>query len=902
MLDIYLISQAVNLIFKGIDNSKKVLDWTESLRVDSKFKKEIKTIVNNIQLEYTPGGCKKNWLWNAVSSASKRQNRMKSPTNINEFASNIVAEYDLRGVCPSLSDDQVFNIAYQVAYSLVELVDPNYLRTPAPGDFDWMGYLQRISNFLLPQVYEEDYIPLKCGKDYFLRGKKYKNNDKRSYKLDIAKEIDLEKFLLNDWLNSNDQVLTLLGDFGSGKTRTLLRFSRALIQRGYSPIFLPLRRLVPAIGKDNIINSIRLYLEEWSLMPQSKFPLYVQEEWTKNNTVVFIFDGFDEYASKIISQPINNNLDREQLGYHLETLLDLNKGGCRVILSSRPPVFKSHGELDRFLRKKFEDIGSRETECILTDGFINSNEQAKQYLNVRYIYPFSESQARMFLDKRKESKLNSYIWGNDSIYNLKDLARTPILLDLICRHLPVLKERSHNDSIHTIDLYAQALVDWENTLYERANSSLYPKLGTSAFVKRVTQVAASVARRMLIEGKDNVPFSEIHSPNWKDGDEVLRQVLSIEYCMSGMMIWDVDDHLRFIHRSFMEFLQAIVICWDIEKGDAELLTKIGAKIDEAVLFFLFEWTNKDRRRLEKVQLQLAEWLDGFKSKTRVCLEEQELIQFILNCKSYFQEQRVLYKSDDSINDFWQTYTDNEIKEAAGLAEIETVTLPNNSKYKIQFQMARVQKGTVLSGRKIHTREHPVHMIVVEHSFLIGVTTVTQDMYQAVMGNNPSQIKGARYPVAGVSWLDAVEFCNRLSTKLNVAPAYEINDKEVNWNKESNGYRLPLESEWEYACRAGTTTEFARGDIVVDLDKMGWFDENSEGIAHSVGEKNPNAWGIYDMHGNVWEWCWDAKEASRVIRGGSWSSLAQYCRSSSRGFSFPASNDQSLGIRIAMTIA
>ncbi|GIW90010.1 MAG: hypothetical protein KatS3mg109_0442 [Pirellulaceae bacterium] len=167
-------------------------------------------------------------------------------------------------------------------------------------------------------------------------------------------------------------------------------------------------------------------------------------------------------------------------------------------------------------------------------------------------------------------------------------------------------------------------------------------------------------------------------------------------------------------------------------------------------------------------------------------------------------------------------------------------------------------------------EKPQHRVRIYRPFYLAVTEVTQEQYQQVMGTNPSYFQGApKRPVENVSWNDAVEFCRRLS------------------QKEGKEYRLPTEAEWEYACRAGSTTRWSFGNDASELGEYAWYGGNSGGTTHPVGQKKPNAWGLYDMHGNVWEWCADWYDEVyyrtsplddpkgpdsgrfRVLRGGSW---------------------------------
>jgi len=213
-----------------------------------------------------------------------------------------------------------------------------------------------------------------------------------------------------------------------------------------------------------------------------------------------------------------------------------------------------------------------------------------------------------------------------------------------------------------------------------------------------------------------------------------------------------------------------------------------------------------------------------------------------------------------------------------------------------------------SGRS--GNEGPQRQITVS-SFFMGRYPVTQAEYQEIMGTTPSAFKGPNLPVEQVSWFDAVEYCNKLSIKEGLVPAYTITGSTVIWNREANGYRLPTEAEWEYACRAGTQTAFSGGTSIGD---SGWYSGNSRGATQPVGEKLPNPWGLHDMHGNILEWCWDllgsytaaaqtdpqgaATGNTRVYRGGCWRFEPHQARSAFRFGNHPYLKTFILGFRIA----
>ena len=183
------------------------------------------------------------------------------------------------------------------------------------------------------------------------------------------------------------------------------------------------------------------------------------------------------------------------------------------------------------------------------------------------------------------------------------------------------------------------------------------------------------------------------------------------------------------------------------------------------------------------------------------------------------------------------------------------------------------------------------------AFRMAVHPVTQDEYFSVTGELPAAARGARLPVESVSWWDAVRYCNALSAQAGRAPAYRVRGEAVEWDAAADGYRLPTEAEWEHACRAGTT-----GARHGPLDDVAWYRGNSGERIHQVGGKRPNAWGLHDVLGNVWEWCWDCYDPEvygtyRVLRGGGWFDEHWSCRASVRRRSHPTLRLDDVGLRV-----
>lgn len=259
--------------------------------------------------------------------------------------------------------------------------------------------------------------------------------------------------------------------------------------------------------------------------------------------------------------------------------------------------------------------------------------------------------------------------------------------------------------------------------------------------------------------------------------------------------------------------------------------------------------------------------------------------------------------------------EQEIRIFAGVVEKEKARFASET-YKLEVYMAKGQ--SIEEAKKSVERAESLGIFMVDipnKNYSAMKTEVTQKLYEAVMGENPSRSKGENNPVENVSWYDAIYFCNKLSEMVGYTPVYALyGNTDVNkWNyrphghwhikghisqnQNADGFRLPTEAEWEYAAKGGENYKYSGGN---NIDEVAWYKSNSGGI-HPVAQKKANGYGLYDMSGNVWEWCFDSySDGYRCRPGGSWFNDAEYCEVGIRSCDFPDDRDDVLGFRLVRT--
>ena len=764
------------------------------------------------------------------------------------------------------------------------------------------------TKLLVPIRIEEIYVPLRAmvhlnaiGGECFGTAEEAEDRLGRG----ACEEIPLKNaFVLAEKLKRKG--LVILGDPGSGKTTHLKRLLLYCANQGPEelglpedmvPVFLPLRDLKALeTGLDS-------FIQEQLSGPHLDTPPDFGEKLMKRGNLLLLLDGLDE-----VSDPKH----RQKVSRWIENAMKFNHKNCRFVVTSR---FAGYSEKAR-LNEDFLEMHVRPL----------SEEQAERFIRNWYEIVESgvmtdEEQARIVAGTKADQLIERLKAPEYRARRVFEMTRNPLLLANLC-----LVHRARGDLPRTRARLYEECVD---VLLERwrQGGGISTRI-TADKGRRVLQPAAywmhGKEGRTRARGEELTPVIEpsLQAVGWEHGGA--KGFLETVRDESGILAGWGDGTFGFMHLGFQEYLAA----WEIRSmafGEGNVNDKVlrdlsghfGESWYQEVILLLLA--------LEEPPLFVPFMREVVKRKAfyqnsetlELCMDEaaekfpgpfSDLI------KKEPGENKELWKRQMTalrVLDRWvpsalgplmpqiRNHPYSEIRRwavtSAGEKKQETIR-PEPSGYELVW----VPGGEFEMGSTEDDWEKPVHRVSLE-GFYMGRFTVTNREYgrflEATGYREPVYWADRKYnqpdqPVVGVSWSDAKAFGR--------------------WA----GLSLPSEAQWEYACRAGTTTRYYAGDLEEDLEKVGWYNENSGGRLHSVGEKGPNDFGLYDMHGNVWEWCEDdyhdsyegapedgtarvynPRGSGRVVRGGSWFEHAGFCRAAFRFDFDPSFRLVYLGFRL-----
>jgi len=719
----------------------------------------------------------------------------------------------------------------------------------------------------------------------------------------LALSSDMRGLVL-DWLERPDSPpLFILGEYGTGKTRFLLRLAAELAraaqadQRAVVPLYVPLgkdefRNIPSANGAaEDVWAAVAAYLARCNAAVSRAAQL---RNLLRGRRCVMLLDGLDELP---------------QIGGHrgardsqLLTLIKPHDGAVRTLVTGRTHYFPSE-------RSVCDVIGGTAPD----DPFVLDPSPAAPPLRL-HICPFSPDEVAEYLRRRCGAAGELLLKKLSGVYNLLDMARRPVLLNMI---------------VTTVEHQRDGL------------EGLTPGRLYEAYARKRWELERKDKDRLRIDPADLWPVMEylgcrIHLDGMTAGltnDDIKAAISQFFPKASGWnMVDEYSDALRcssflkwsgpsgayeFIHRSYGEFFAARALVRETCQT----------------------WTNDmpdELFRRGPVSKEIAAFaadllaIGPVRSSDLLCCAPDPaklvdaLHSWFLNIDDpHVRRLALLLRDYLGWRDEGAQARLNEIFAAERQSRADERQLLDCGDLLPRLVLCRIPAGEFIQGGYEYGYERPIHRARITRPFWLADTPVTQAQWAAVMTDKPapSRFSGAQRPVENVTWFDCVMFCNRLSDLAKLDKAYEINGEHVEWHRAANGYRLPTEAEWEYACRAGTTSAFFTGNSL-HANQANFDGEYPYGGAPpgrnrkettTVRTFEGNAWGASDMHGNVWEWCWDwysdyqpeslddpqgpPSGANRVLRGGSWDLRAADCRSAFRSWGRPGGRVDDFGFRV-----
>jgi formylglycine-generating enzyme required for sulfatase activity len=772
------------------------------------------------------------------------------------------------------------------------------------------GFARRLK---APVNLEEIYVPLRAMLD--LSGEEQEYADSAHAEERLAHGSRQTDIALPDAFRESEKLgrhgLIILGDPGSGKTTHLLRLLLWCIREGHEqvalpsemvPVFLPLRNLT------DLSQGLDRFIEDELARPHFSTADGFGRRLLDRGNLLFLLDGLDEIADE--AQRIEVS---KWIGSAVRT-----HGDCRLVVTCRYAGYTP----DAALNEHFLETHIRPMTAGQADNFVRN-----WYRIVERGLTTDPEQARIMATERADDLIQCLRTPDFRARRVFELTRNPLLLTNIClvhRHrnrLPQKRARLYEDCI--------------DVLLEHWREAKKLELGIDARSgRRVLQPVAAWLHgregRTRATAEELAPVIEpaLDAIEWKSGaNNFLERIRNDCGLLTGLD----HKHFGFMHLGFQEYLAAREIrsrAFDQPEVLSELASHFGESWWQEVGLLLLS--------LEDPSLFVAYMREVVKlpnfaehpSLVEACLDDAaevsslpfvELLEQTPGRRREFWKRQLLAlsileridpQSLEKMAETLRSHPSAEIRNRFISREDEKIREILEAE-RGGYELVPIPGGTFMMGSPEsengrYSWEGPQHEVTIS-PFAIGRYPVTNEEYAVFLKANPGieepeywgdrNYNQARQPVVGVSWEDARQYAD--------------------WA----GLRLPTEAEWEYACRAGADSAFNDGSDCTKpdgkdpaLDKLGWYDENSGDTLRPVGEKESNSWGLYDMHGNVWEWCLDGlrgytaepqqdpcgpdESARRVVRGGSFLHNARNCRSACRNAFEPGYRYQILGFRLA----
>jgi len=798
---------------------------------------------------------------------------------------------------------------------------------------DFSRYFDWLKKQVEDRGIDKMYIPLACKKDIFDPDRKEKIGQEWYDKKNGWIEGYIDRWVQD----SSREHISILGEFGTGKTwftlhyayEVMLKYLEAKensLERPRLPVVIQLRDYAKVLTSESLFSDFFFRKHEIPLPGYSAF-----EYLNRIGKLLLIFDGFDEMADK---------LDRQKMINNFWELARVVVPGAKAILTCRNEHFPDAKEGRALLNAE------------LKASVMNLTGEPPQF-EVLLLEQFDDEQIRLALKNRtKDKRTVEYIMKHPL---LLDMARRPVLMEYILECIPEIESGKPLD-LARVYLYA---------LHKKLDTDLKSGRTFTSLADKL-YFMCELSWEMLTTGNMSMNYRLFPGRLKNLFGAVVAEEKTLDhwhYDMMGntMMIRNDDGDYTPAHKSLLEFFVAIKLTaelgflpgdftdlardqshvdesgtpgdytWDayfcrradkngevchipplkrFKAGDRGRVMEQMAGLPEAVLRFIHEITNVDEVR-GSFHSFLQHTLEEFKKGDREPAKEQGVITFVYRMARLSQDWEEEAGVGGHVKESWEKFHRGEIRNTPAISTTEILIPGPGGRDKAAFplKMVQIPAGSFLMGDDTYT---PIHRVSISKSFLLSAAPVTNQLYRHVMEKIPSWFKGDNRPVEQVSWYDAVEFCNWLSERLGLKKVYAVDGENVKPDWEANGFRLPTEAEWEYACRAGTS-----GQRYGEIDQIAWYEDNSNDTTQNVGKKEPNAWGLYDMLGNVWEWCWDwygeypAEDredwhgpetgSHRVGRGGSWIFVAHNCACAFRYRSHPDGRGYALGFRLARSL-